>query len=691
MPRIPTYQPGQVAPVQTTTARFRTPDMPDSGLGKGLQVLGEAMGNYARVQDHIDAVNDDTQARSLALEGQQQLAALTQQFSTLQGGNARAAQADVVAQMAKVREGLLAKAANPRMAKMFEERFAPVYADTSQSVFGHAAKQSLVERDSVLANSVSAAQDEAAMLAEQPDKFGAAIDRVRAAALEYAGFKGIDGSAYAKQQTGAVYAAATLNAIKGENVDLAEAMFHAHESDMTFEQRNQVLGALQKPLLDRDSAAGFLEVTAGRSPTAGTGGGTYQAPVEGRVSNTFAQHLARGSAGLDIAAVVGSAVHPVAGGTVIDVSEDPRSGKFVMVRHDDGHVSSYSHLGNQSVKKGDAVNASTVLGTVGMTGHTEGPHVHLRVRDAAGNDVDPEKLIGKQSAAVVGSPSAARNWDQASVIAAIEKHPEWSFEKKERVKAYARTRMNQDESTLSDQYADAADKAALFIAQRGGLIGSSAELPAAVRARMNPTKLAELDVSLKKANEAAATEKLKNSEDYWTLRALKVGDPEAFAKVPMAGYVGKLDPSQFRDLYLDQLEMKRKGNEQRAKFDPSTGVRTAITRGMRDYKIKLGTEDWATVAEAMTQRINDIYEQKKGIVTAQDYSQAFADQVRTIGYKSGNTGRVFKVEQVTGKEREALVAKFRQVNPGMEPTEEQLLTLFRATVGADRHHWPEVK
>jgi len=686
MPRIPTYQPGQVAPVQTTTARFRTPDMPDSGLGKGLQVLGEAMGNYARVQDHIDAVNDDTQARSLALEGQQQLAALTQQFSTLQGGNARAAQADVVAQMAKVREGLLAKAANPRMAKMFEERFAPVYADTSQSVFGHAAKQSLVERDSVLANSVSAAQDEAAMLAEQPDKFGAAIDRVRAAALEYAGFKGIDGSAYAKQQTGAVYAAATLNAIKGENVDLAEAMFHAHESDMTFEQRNQVLGALQKPLLDRDSAAGFLEVTAGRSPTAGTGGGTYQAPVEGRVSNTFAQHLARGSAGLDIAAVVGSAVHPVAGGTVIDVSEDPRSGKFVMVRHDDGHVSSYSHLGNQSVKKGDAVNASTVLGTVGMTGHTEGPHVHLRVRDAAGNDVDPEKLIGKQSAAVVGSPSAARNWDQASVIAAIEKHPEWSFEKKERVKAYARTRMNQDESTLSDQYADANDQAMVFIAQNGGKIDNVSQLPAAIRSRMNPGKLAELSINLQKAAKAENEEALANSPEVLKLEIAKRADPAAFAKVDLSGYIGKVPSKQLRGFILDQMSLKHQSDAERAKFDPTAGINAAIGRGGKLLGIKTKDSDYPSVFDTMKARVADIYEKKNGVVTAADYDEAFKDAFREIPARwsrfGGSTSmRVYQADaSMPDEDRGRLASAFKTAN-GRDPTDTELLQMYRRERG----------
>ena len=56
-------------------------------------------------------------------------------------------------------------------------------------------------------------------------------------------------------------------------------------------------------------------------------------------------------------------------------------GNIVIVDHGDGLKSLYAHMGNIYVSVGNEVNPETPLGTVGMTGRTTGPHVHLEIYD----------------------------------------------------------------------------------------------------------------------------------------------------------------------------------------------------------------------------------------------------------------------------------------------------------------------
>lgn len=116
-------------------------------------------------------------------------------------------------------------------------------------------------------------------------------------------------------------------------------------------------------------------------------GQQYGAPRDGRTHN-----------GLDFSGRLGTPIMPVLAGTVVDIGEDGRSGRFVKVRHRDGRVSSYAHLGDVSVSRGQDVGAGTPLGTLGRTGNVragEGRGVlHFVMRDQNGKPVDPAPLFG---------------------------------------------------------------------------------------------------------------------------------------------------------------------------------------------------------------------------------------------------------------------------------------------------------
>ena len=67
------------------------------------------------------------------------------------------------------------------------------------------------------------------------------------------------------------------------------------------------------------------------------------------------------------------------------------AGNYVKIKHDDGSVTTYMHFSELLVNKNDYVEAGTVIGLIGSTGHSTGPHLHFEYRpDENSNRIDPE-------------------------------------------------------------------------------------------------------------------------------------------------------------------------------------------------------------------------------------------------------------------------------------------------------------
>lgn len=103
----------------------------------------------------------------------------------------------------------------------------------------------------------------------------------------------------------------------------------------------------------------------------------FTKPLEiGSISQGFSSY----HPAFDIAGPIGQNVHPVGAGTVefTGMTSDGH-GMVVVVDHGDGLKSLYAHLGKVSVGSGNRVESTTSIGTVGLTGRTTGPHVHLEI------------------------------------------------------------------------------------------------------------------------------------------------------------------------------------------------------------------------------------------------------------------------------------------------------------------------
>ena len=97
--------------------------------------------------------------------------------------------------------------------------------------------------------------------------------------------------------------------------------------------------------------------------------------------------------GIDIAAGLGMPIHPITDGIVAEVGYDIFGlGNYVVVSHENAFKSKYGHLGKVYVKVGDKISPDNILGEVGLSGRTSGPHTHLEITHDGGY-IDPQKIL----------------------------------------------------------------------------------------------------------------------------------------------------------------------------------------------------------------------------------------------------------------------------------------------------------
>ena len=116
-------------------------------------------------------------------------------------------------------------------------------------------------------------------------------------------------------------------------------------------------------------------------------------PLSGyRISATFgaASYLwSRVHTGQDLAAPIGTPIHAIANGTITETGYAGSYGNRTILTLDDGTEIWFCHQTSIYVNVGERVNGGDVIGTVGSTGNSTGPHLHLEVRPGAGDPVDP--------------------------------------------------------------------------------------------------------------------------------------------------------------------------------------------------------------------------------------------------------------------------------------------------------------
>ncbi len=150
----------------------------------------------------------------------------------------------------------------------------------------------------------------------------------------------------------------------------------------------------------RRAAAGQAGIQVVPAPS-----GSFIWPVSGPITAVYGQRTfaQRFHTGLDIAANLRVPIRAVATGSVLYVgyavpgNRRASYGMYVTLLHGDGKVTLYAHLDDRvsppPVEKGQIIDQGTVLGAIGMTGITSGPHLHFEVREPDGRTRNPQEFL----------------------------------------------------------------------------------------------------------------------------------------------------------------------------------------------------------------------------------------------------------------------------------------------------------
>ena len=135
----------------------------------------------------------------------------------------------------------------------------------------------------------------------------------------------------------------------------------------------------------RSQLAGGPGVSAGPVKR---GSGRFIYPTNGTFTSPFGMRWGRLHAGIDIAAPVGTPIRAVDSGRVAIAGPTGGYGNYTCIQHGGGISTCYGHQSRIGVSVGSSVSQGQVIGAVGNTGNSTGPHLHFEVR-VGGNPVNP--------------------------------------------------------------------------------------------------------------------------------------------------------------------------------------------------------------------------------------------------------------------------------------------------------------
>lgn len=416
------------APV--TGARLQAHDYGGDAYGRALEGFGQQLGKVADVVDEVVMRYDVAAAKNADTEDAIELAKIRATALTAVGEDAPKAHEEATKAADQLKRNRLTTLKG-RRAELYSQSFDQRLAGFEGQLTEHSIKQSdVAARGSALARA-DASVDMAVDGFADPNVWD--TNMATAKKEFYVANKGLGQDALDlkwKEATSKAHVkvVASIMTLEPDNPLKAEKWIEDHAAEITPADEPALRKSLQ-PLIDdqqadsdfaRSQALGsdFANATlpegednhdlpSASVPVPGKPQPDLQSHLvggKGTITNTAAQHQARGSkAALDIAAPEGTAIRPPMSGRVIKswLDLDHGGGWSLLVQHPNGMVTGYAHMKSKSpLEVGAEVESTTIVGSVGSTGKSTGPHLHFTVRDAKGTKVDPQTV---DFAAVAGS------------------------------------------------------------------------------------------------------------------------------------------------------------------------------------------------------------------------------------------------------------------------------------------------
>lgn len=163
------------------------------------------------------------------------------------------------------------------------------------------------------------------------------------------------------------------------------------ESELEGLQADQ--GSLRRRIA-REQAASSASMPAPSEAARAVGSSGFMQPVPGAITSGFGRRYhpilgySRPHTGIDFRAAHGQLIKAAESGVVILANVWGGYGRTVVIDHGGGLATLYAHLSSLALSYGDRVEAGDVIGKVGSSGLSTGPHLHFEVR-IGGDPVDP--------------------------------------------------------------------------------------------------------------------------------------------------------------------------------------------------------------------------------------------------------------------------------------------------------------
>lgn len=266
-----------------------------------------------------------------------------------------------------------------------------------------------------------------------------------------------------------------------------------------------------------------------------------------------------------------------------------------------------------------------------------------------------------------------RQWDRARIYAnldAVATREGWNPERTERTRRELDQRIGRDEGLLKEQYADAADEAARIIAMLPDGLTSVSQLPGAVRSRMDPTDLAQLEADARRLREqrSGAEREAAQEQRAAELEYMKRFLPQEYAQVNPLREVTRLAPDQYNAFLMDWTEARQGKPPKQSEVD--AGIRNEIAFQGRLADEELSEDEQVRLAIGMEAQLGVIRE-KKGFITAADFGDAYRSMRKSVGGGFFSRSReVYQALEVPPAEAERIRQAWTGSTP---PTDAQIL------------------
>lgn len=568
MPRVVAYQPNQIAPAQPVQARLRPANNNGGALGgfaQGLQDTGRTLDvvaqQNAQNEDTLNEASVRVLDNSFADHVRQALYTGDDALFTKQGFDAGTARPQVEKGLQDYQAQLLSSVKNDAqrrmLAPLLDNRLSTARESISQYVIGQTRDED--NRQSVART--TGFQQDAVLSADDPAKFGEQVDAGVAeinARAQKQGWSADRTAIEVEQFRSDTNAAVVQSRLARGDIDGANKWLTDHRGQINWKTQMQLDAALKDPLQrrqasgDADTIMGtFTPQGAQTTPSTNNFDAIVHIESRGRQLDDKGEPLTSPKGAIGIAQIMPSTGPEAA--KLAGVAWDP-----VRFRTDAAYNAQLgqAYFDMLCRKYGNPVMAAAAYNC--------GPGRMDQAIAAGGSDwlshVPPEtkKYVAKfQASSSATATQAPQQLDLNQLLAQVDataKREGWSFERTEAAKTEIERRVSLNSRLLSQQQAQAYDRALTKADSLGASFTDVSQLGPDFQ-QMAPEQQHTL-IERAKANVKGEAPKA-NGDTYLSLHLMAAYDPDRFAQIDLRGFRQSVTPAEFDSLAQDQAKMRR--------------------------------------------------------------------------------------------------------------------------------------